>query len=100
MDKSYKELPFNCKISINISLDYLVARFYLSYNGDFALYSSDEQIINDLYFYWIRTSVTNSYLWSQTIDIEHFFSPFFSNPIKIKIKQKLYRHLFIKRNPL
>lgn len=83
------------RISLTKSIKILTINFLESYEWDTSNFENEEELINDLYFFWLKNSAERKYYWCQEIS-EEVFSIEFANNIK-KILRKTYIDLINKR---
>lgn len=96
MGNHYNNFPKNQKISIIHSMQTLVRKFLHSYEWDLSLYENDEELLNDVYFYWLRTSASKEYVWCKEYN-DLLLSNEFAYEMKAKLKIYLYKILFSER---
>ena len=97
MNNLYRKFSSNEKISVIQSMYFLTAKFLDSYKWDLTLYQNDELLINDLYFYWLRTSAIKKYTWCKEYE-DFLLSNEFADEMKKILKRVLFRTLIIKRD--
>lgn len=98
METYYYQFDFKQKISLTTSMFALTKNFLKSYDWNLSDYDNDEEIINDLYFYWLRMSASKQYAWCKEHNDSFLSSPF-ALEMKIKLKSVLFRVLIQKRYP-
>lgn len=85
MNSFYDGLSKKKKISLSHSMRFLTLDFMESYNNQLTTHDNQDEILNDLYFYWLRNSAIKNYLWCEDLGSEAF-SIGFSNEMKNSIK--------------
>lgn len=82
MNCFYNRLSPSGKKSLTHSMRNLTHGFLESYNWNAnASYNHTEDLINDLYFYWLRNSADKKYFWCKNLD-ENVFSEQFASEMK------------------
>lgn len=71
-------------MSLRNSMNILTKDFMKSYQYDMSKYTSKEDIMNDLFFYWFRNSADKRYLWCEELSSD-VFSEEFANEMKITL---------------
>lgn len=92
MNSFYDGLSTKKKISLSRSMRFLTMDFLESYNNQFTTHDNQDEILNDLYFYWLRNSAIKNYLWCDELGSEAF-STGFSNEMKTSIKEILKKSM-------
>lgn len=68
MKKSYQELTSGQKISLTHSINAQTIRFMEHHQKDISNYRSKQDVINDLYFFWLRTCAESNYIWAKNMN--------------------------------
>lgn len=81
----YQTLSTGDKISLMNSMRILTKDYLKSYQWDISGFRNRRELVNDLYFYWIRHSAEKDYKWCQYSD-EVFLSPKFAQEMKKNLR--------------
>lgn len=71
-------------MSLARSMNILTKDFLKSYEWDMSKYLNKEEIVNDLFFYWLRNSADKHYLWCEELGSD-VFSEEFANEMKVTL---------------
>lgn len=84
MNSYYKNLSPGKKISLNHSMKSLTKDFIKKYTINLLKERNKEDVLNELYFYWLRNSADKKYAWCNNLN-EEVFSEQFANEMKITL---------------
>ena len=84
------------KNSVTQSMLVVTLQFLNNYQWDLSVYQDDDELLNDLYFTWIRTSAHKQYVWC-TDESDVFLSNEFAYAMKRILKKTLLRELILYR---
>ncbi|PGK52517.1 hypothetical protein CN918_32550 [Priestia megaterium] len=99
MINHYLNFNRNEKNSVMQSMFVVTLQFLNNYHWDLSTYQDDDELINDLYFFWLRTSAHKQYVWC-TEDNDYFLSNEFAATMKQILKRTLLRELILSRQSL
>lgn len=85
------------KNSVMQSMYVVTLQFLKNCHWDLSTYQNDDELINDLYFFWLRTSAQKQYVWCSE-DNEYFLSNEFAATMKQILKRTLLRELILCRH--
>lgn len=90
MTTFYKQLSSNEKKSLTHSMRILTNEFLANYNSGGNNFFNLEELLNDLYFYWLRNSAEKNYMWCKESGIDAF-SKKFSKEMKTALRTIYFR---------
>ena len=73
----YRHLTSNQKKSLMHSMRIMAHEFLKSYHYDLRSFDTEEEIENDLYFYWLRNSLFKNYHWCDALNTYTFQKSFY-----------------------
>ncbi|MCK2000628.1 hypothetical protein MZM54_04405 [[Brevibacterium] frigoritolerans] len=84
------EIPVNFKISLTISMKNQIISFMDYHKGYIDIYHSEDDLLDSLFFYWVRNSSRKDYKWIQQKNIIGFlntYSPLLKNRLKVLLNE-------------
>lgn len=88
MKNFYLKMSPGVKRSIIFSMKTLIREFLSPYKGNLDTFQTIDDLLNDLYFYWLRQSGENNYIWCNSTNIDVF-----SNEFTFEMKKILRSYL-------
>lgn len=80
------DISTNLKISLTLSMKSQIESFVNKHNGYVGIYRTEENLIDSIYFYWLRNSSRKNYKWLQQKNIHIFLK---NNTPLLKIRLKI-----------
>ncbi|WP_088363584.1 hypothetical protein [Bacillus cereus] len=69
-------IPSNLKISLSMSMRNQVKCFLRDHKGNIKIYKTEEDLLDSLFFYWVRNSSRKKYKWLHIKNINEFLNTY------------------------
>jgi len=79
------DIPANLKISLTLSMKNQITSFVDKHNGYVGIYRTEENLIDSMFFYWLRNSSRKNYKWLHQKNI-HIFLKNNAHLLKIRLR--------------